>query len=287
MPDVSFPDLCGRAAGDGRRLERFAVPPLRLILVGVEPVSFFWHRRTFRQPYWRLYITDRDGVALLHRGRRLAYRPDRITVIPGWTEFTFLAHREVGHAFIHFELPTLPSAVVAELLARPSWLDAPDLLARFRTLARRLAGDAADHGVLALEAHAIAEAAVAQLLAALPGPARARCLAAGGGRLAPALALVAEHLDRPLAVADLARALGVGEAACARRFRRELGCSPAQWIIERRVALAADLLLTSDLAIDAIAARCGFPNRHYFTRVFARRLGHPPARFRAAYAQGG
>ena len=33
-------------------------------------------------------------------------------------------------------------------------------------------------------------------------------------------------------------------------------------------------------SIEHIAGVCGFPNRSYFTRVFARRTGTPPAAFR-------
>ena len=41
--------------------------------------------------------------------------------------------------------------------------------------------------------------------------------------------------------------------------------------------------MSSDLnePIEAVAAGCGFPDRFYFTRAFGRRMGVPPAAFRA------
>ena len=49
---------------------------------------------------------------------------------------------------------------------------------------------------------------------------------------------------------------------------------------ERRVAWAARRLAFGDESIDAIALGAGFANRNYFTRVFTRHLGVPPAAYR-------
>jgi transcriptional regulator GlxA family with amidase domain len=50
--------------------------------------------------------------------------------------------------------------------------------------------------------------------------------------------------------------------------------------------MAADLLLRTSLSIDEIAERSGFANRYHFSRVFAQRMSHPPARFRVLHASG-
>ena len=41
------------------------------------------------------------------------------------------------------------------------------------------------------------------------------------------------------------------------------------------------MLVSTVLSIDEIADRCGFANRYYFSRVFAQRMGRPPARYRS------
>jgi len=46
-------------------------------------------------------------------------------------------------------------------------------------------------------------------------------------------------------------------------------------------AAAQRLLLTND-PIEGIAEACGFANRFYFSRVFARRMGAAPAAYRRA-----
>jgi AraC-like DNA-binding protein len=48
---------------------------------------------------------------------------------------------------------------------------------------------------------------------------------------------------------------------------------------QRRCARATELL-TGDAAIEEVALRCGFANRHHFTRVFAAEMGCGPAEHR-------
>jgi transcriptional regulator GlxA family with amidase domain len=56
-------------------------------------------------------------------------------------------------------------------------------------------------------------------------------------------------------------------------------------VTERRIREAARLLLQSDLTIEAIAETTGFPNRAYFSRVFAQVAGEAPAGFRRQHRQ--
>jgi transcriptional regulator GlxA family with amidase domain len=81
-------------------------------------------------------------------------------------------------------------------------------------------------------------------------------------------------------VAALAAAAGQGVDAFHRAFRAGSGQTPAQFLIERRVARAAGLLTGGDMPLAGIARACGFPNRHYLTRMFTRRMGASPAAYR-------
>ena len=56
--------------------------------------------------------------------------------------------------------------------------------------------------------------------------------------------------------------------------------TPQQYVARARVQRAARELSGTEDSIDQIAARLGFPNRNYFSRVFARQIGLPPATFR-------
>jgi AraC-like DNA-binding protein len=96
----------------------------------------------------------------------------------------------------------------------------------------------------------------------------------------PALQYIDRHLAHDLSNATLARVCGVSEDHFIRVFRRNVGQTPAQYTLDRRVTAAAHRLVFSDDKIDAIAHAAGFRDRFYFTRVFARRMGLPPAAYR-------
>jgi YesN/AraC family two-component response regulator len=43
---------------------------------------------------------------------------------------------------------------------------------------------------------------------------------------------------------------------------------------------ASKMLIFSDLSVEQIAEELGYPNRHYFSRVFAQNTGFGPVTFR-------
>ncbi len=95
-------------------------------------------------------------------------------------------------------------------------------------------------------------------------------------------ALAAMNADprRRWTVAELARIAGLSRAAFARRFAKACGVGPVQHLIERRLQLAADQLLTSDASLAEIADAVGYATEFAFSKAFKRRFGLAPGRFR-------
>lgn len=109
--------------------------------------------------------------------------------------------------------------------------------------------------------------------------------AAGPGheRLALALAYLEQHLAEPLPVEALARAARTSPDYLARLFRAALGRPPVQYLIERRLQAGRRLLVDEPAAtIREVARRVGIPHASHFSRLFVRRFGQTPQRFRLA-----
>lgn len=98
------------------------------------------------------------------------------------------------------------------------------------------------------------------------------------------LAWAGANLDADLSTAALARRAGWGERHLARRFRAEVGTTPAAFVESLRLDAARQLLEATDLGIDAVAGRCGFGRRETMHRAFQRRLGTTPAAYRRAFS---
>ncbi|GAA1119303.1 helix-turn-helix transcriptional regulator [Nocardiopsis composta] len=84
---------------------------------------------------------------------------------------------------------------------------------------------------------------------------------------------------RPWTVAGLAAKAGCPRAAFAQRFSALVGEPPMAYPAGRRIALAADLLRTSDLTLETIAHRAGYASAFALSTAFKRR--RRPLRLRA------
>lgn len=103
--------------------------------------------------------------------------------------------------------------------------------------------------------------------------------------IAQLLAWMARNSAAPIHVAAMARRLGWSANSLLRAFRRATGTSPKDHLIGLRLAEARRLLADSRFPISTVAGRCGFEDPSYFARVFRRRLGLTPQRWRERQTQ--
>ncbi len=111
---------------------------------------------------------------------------------------------------------------------------------------------------------------------AAPGWYRAQNDAVAG----PALQLMHDDPAHPWTVAVLATKVGCSRATFARRFTSLVGEPPMTYLTGWRIALAADLLRTSDLTIETVAHRVGYANAFALSVAFKRIRGASPKRYR-------
>ena len=88
------------------------------------------------------------------------------------------------------------------------------------------------------------------------------------------------HTDRPLTLADIARAGKLSRTACGNAFRRILHTSPMQYLIHCRLERGMELLLSTSLSVTEIAHRCGFCSGSYFAELLRERTGCTPGEYR-------
>lgn len=105
-------------------------------------------------------------------------------------------------------------------------------------------------------------------------------------RLARALGLIAQRLDRPFSMEQIAEATGVSRKVLYQLFAGELHQTPAEFILRRRLALARRLLAETEEKEYAIAHRCGMPVMSTFIRQFRREFGMKPREWRVRTRQG-
>lgn len=98
--------------------------------------------------------------------------------------------------------------------------------------------------------------------------------------IAEAQVWVADHYHEANPVSGMAARSGLSERSFLRRFRRATGQSPAEYVQTLRVEEAKQMLETTDTAIDAIAADCGYTEPSSFRSAFRKHVGIPASAYR-------
>ena len=88
------------------------------------------------------------------------------------------------------------------------------------------------------------------------------------------------HLSDDLSVADMADRAGLSVSRFSALFRRHVGCSPYRYLHRLRISHAQELLLETDLILEAIADQCGFANAQHLSGAFRQETGEAPGAFR-------
>jgi AraC family transcriptional regulator len=95
-------------------------------------------------------------------------------------------------------------------------------------------------------------------------------------RMKRATEYMAANLAEPISLADIAAASGLSRMHFAAQFRAATGLRPHEYLLQRRIERARELLLNSRLPLVEIAFEVGFKTQAHFTTVFARFVGETP-----------
>jgi len=91
---------------------------------------------------------------------------------------------------------------------------------------------------------------------------------------------IEEHLTEPITLRALGERFYMHPIYLQRRFKKEVGYTPAAYLQRARLAKAKTLLLTTGASIEAISMDCGFCNAAYFISIFKRSEGLTPVEYR-------
>lgn len=102
-------------------------------------------------------------------------------------------------------------------------------------------------------------------------------------RLPEVLTWAREHLQEDLSLDALAEAAHMSRRTFTRRFREATGTTFIKWLNAERVARAQQLLETTSMPVECVAAEVGFGTTLSLRQQFAAQLGTTPSDYRRAF----
>jgi transcriptional regulator GlxA family with amidase domain len=104
-----------------------------------------------------------------------------------------------------------------------------------------------------------------------------------GASIAPLLGWLEGNLRKHLPLPVIARHAGMSTRTLSRRFREQVGTTPALWVTRARVRRAQRLLETTDLPVELVAAELGFGSSALLREHFGRIVGTSPQAYRRSF----
>lgn len=105
-------------------------------------------------------------------------------------------------------------------------------------------------------------------------------------RLPGVLQWAREHLSEPLSLDVLADIARMSRRTFTRRFREATGTTVVKWLAFERIARAQQLLETTDMPIERVAAEVGFGTALSLRQYFSNQVRTSPSSYRRAFRDG-
>lgn len=102
--------------------------------------------------------------------------------------------------------------------------------------------------------------------------------------LSPTANIIKECLDRSLyrkiTIEDLAQEINISKSQMCREFKKYFSTTPYQYLIDKRINIAKNLLTRTTLSIKEISNTLCFVDEYYFSNAFKKKIGISPRAYR-------
>jgi two-component system, response regulator YesN len=99
-------------------------------------------------------------------------------------------------------------------------------------------------------------------------------------QIRPAINYIDANHDKPMTLAEIARASHLSVSRLAHVFKEQMGITVIDYVTSVRIERAKHLLLATDQSCTEICFEVGYNNQSYFTRTFKTVVGMTPRQFR-------
>lgn len=97
---------------------------------------------------------------------------------------------------------------------------------------------------------------------------------------------ISKNYSQNINMEKLAEQFCISHSTLTKKFKAELGLSPKDYLLQKRMENAQSLLSTTDMTISQIASMCGFTSAAYFIYYFKKMYLLPPKKWKEENKKG-
>lgn len=97
--------------------------------------------------------------------------------------------------------------------------------------------------------------------------------------IAACIDYICEHLHTRITINMLSESLQINASYLSRLFKQEVGVTISEYIQEKKIETAQNMLIYSEFSPAEISSILAFPNQSYFTQIFKKRTGMTPKNY--------
>jgi AraC family transcriptional regulator of arabinose operon len=228
-----------------------------------------WNKDSIVSPFWCLWHVIDEGNWIESGGKRWDLGPEHIVFAPAQVVYRPHNYHPAPQLWVHFSLVPDYAFQASAVFAIP----------RDNLLQELVIGLIDAHGSIREDSSRLiyhhATALLNVCFARSPVPLRMV-----PDTLHTVLQEIESAPESDWSNTRLARSVNLSTSGFIYWFEKHMNQSPAAYVRSIRCNKASQLLLFSDMSIEQIAEELRFPNRHYFSRAFAKHAGCGPATFR-------
>lgn len=101
-------------------------------------------------------------------------------------------------------------------------------------------------------------------------------------RIKQILSYIETKYSEKIELEDIARHINLCKSECCRLFKRYMGISLFEYIIEYRIEKSLPFVTAADISVTEAAFRVGFSDPNYYSKVFRKLKGCSPTKYRQA-----
>lgn len=251
---------------------------IELLEAGMARLGTEWRARDVCSPYSRLYyVISGNGTVRLPGEEPKQLRPGRIYLIPNGLDYDYCCEEKLEKLYFHINVRMLDGFDLFRGCRKCCEIEAgAERIARAGELYRSRRPQ--DYFLLRGEIYL----ALSQFVEiAGVSEKMGRCYSP---LLTQLFSLTRRSISQGVTVKWLAGNLHVSESTLAKQFKKETGMTLGNYMEQRIMGKARQLLVSSDASLGEISEELGFCDQFYFSRYFKARQGATPSVYRKWYA---